>query len=109
MKKWWTKIEDKAEELGIATQGSFDGDDWDFSFFSPTGQDFHIELNAATKKELVKELSGYIDRFDVSEETYLRLDNFGHGKNGAPYDMRNVYNDMEWCLNKAKQLLDALK
>lgn len=40
--------------------------------------------------------STYSD-FDVSEETYLWLDHSGHGQNGAPYDMRDCYNDMEAC------------
>ena len=39
----------------------------------------------------------YYNDFDVSYEAYLWLDNTGHGTNGAPHDMKAVYEDMEEC------------
>lgn len=50
-------------------------------------------LNNADK--CVDEIKNVLDNFDVSYETYLWLDESGHGKNGAPYDMRDLYEDME--------------
>lgn len=110
MKDWWSKVEDIAvDKLNWWTSGSKDNDDWCFSKGSPEGQDCNIDLNAATYDELVKQLQNWCECFDVSYETYLWLDEWGHGINGAPYDMRDLYNDMEWFLNEAYKLLDALK
>ena len=35
--------------------------------------------------------------YDVSYETYLWLDNTGHGKNGAPYELEDVLEDIKAC------------
>jgi hypothetical protein len=68
-----------------------------FSKYSPAGQDFSVTIEAETIEELAMKLTDYHAEYDVSEETYLWLDNTGHGKNGAPYDMKDVYEDMEEC------------
>ena len=36
----------------------------------------------------------------------LWLDEFGHGKNGAPYDMKDVYEDFEWVKNRILTLVE---
>ena len=72
---------------------------FDFGKCSPAGQDFHVsaELENMDPDTLTDNLQArYLD-FDVSSETYLWLDEFGHGKNGAPYDMKDLYEDMEAC------------
>lgn len=109
MKDWWSKVEDIAERFDWTVSGSTNGNDWRFSKFSPEGQDCNIEINADSYEELVEQLWNWCDNYDVSEEAYLWLDNTGHGKNGAPYDMRDVYNDMEWFWEEAIILRDALK
>ena len=48
------------------------------------------------------------ESFDVSEEAYLWLDNSGHGKNGAPYDMKDVYEDIEEAKEEFGKLADLL-
>lgn len=48
------------------------------------------------------------ENFDVSEETYTCLDHSGHGINGAPYDMRDVYNDMEECQDEIEKLQEIV-
>ena len=65
--------------------------------YSSAGQDFNFYVEAETLRDLAKASYDYYARFDVSEEAYLWLDETGHGKNGAPYDMRDVYDDMEEC------------
>ena len=35
--------------------------------------------------------------YDVSYETYLWLDNTGHGKNGAPYELEDILEDIKAC------------
>lgn len=75
-----------------------------FSTYSSQGQDFNMEIEANTVTELTDELLDYHNNFDVSYETYLWLDNTGHGKNGAPYDMIDVYKDMEDCKEEVLRL-----
>lgn len=79
-----------------------------FNWISPAGRDFCIEIEAENLEELIKGLEGFLSGFDVSEEAYIWLDSSGHGKNGAPYDMRDVYNDMENCEISTANLLDSL-
>ena len=72
--------------------------------YSPAGQDFCFDIdvtdfeeeNDITAAELfVEAIHAEYDGYDVSYEAYLWLDDEGHGINGAPYDMRDVYDDME--------------
>lgn len=53
-----------------------------------------IELSSPDIETLKNDLADYINDFDVSYETYLWLDECGHGKNGAPYDMKDVYENV---------------
>lgn len=55
------------------------------------------------------ELSDYYEGYDPEAETMLWLDNDGHGKNGAPFHMRDVLSDMEDCEKMIGQLFDALQ
>ena len=72
---------------------------FDFGKYSPAGQDFHVsaELENNEPDTLTDNLYARYSDFDVSSETYLWLDNDGHGKNGAPNDMKDLYEDMEAC------------
>lgn len=111
MKEWWKTAEAVAEELGWRTGDSTpDGDDWIFQKYSPKSQDCVIEVGCAeTKEELVEQIEFFVSNFDVSENTYLWLDNHGHGKYGAPYDMRELYEDMEWFKNEAEELAKQMR
>ena len=60
--------------------------------YSPADQDFFIEIDKEWVNNIhdfIAELNDRYESFDISEETYLWLDETGHGKNGAPYDMRD--------------------
>ena len=98
-------------------QSVCDSLDWDLkidekyvllSKFSPSKQDFNIEVDIENYDELLKEIEEKIENYDISEETYLWLDETGHGRNNAPYDMRDLYNDMEACLEMMKILYSGL-
>lgn len=45
----------------------------------------------------------------MSYETYLWLDSNGHGKNDAPYDMKDVYEDVEWWRDSLEYLANTLE
>lgn len=78
------------------------------SKFSPIGQDFNINIEGETVEQLVNDVKQVYDDFDVSYETYLWLDETGHGKNGAPYEMEDVLNDMKDCEQMILDLYNEL-
>lgn len=47
------------------------------------------------------------DFYDVSYETYIWLDDTGHGKNGAPSEMEDVLADKKEWERKLSELADA--
>lgn len=82
-----------------------------FSKYSPAGHNFYFYIDK-TEIETVEELANavykYYENYDCSEEAYIWLDNTGHGKNGAPYDMKDLYEDMEACEQYILDLYEIL-
>lgn len=69
-----------------------------FQKYSSAGQDFNFSID--TENNLyyfANNILAYYQDFDVSAEAMLWLGPDGHGRNGAPYDMQDVYKDMEEC------------
>ena len=85
---------------------------YDFEIFSPAGQDFCFCIDKNDKKDnldtLSSEIYNYYNCFDADEATYLWLDKTGHGKNGAPYKMEEILEDMKWCENKIYELFEII-
>lgn len=106
------KIINIAEENGWSVYIENETEDYicfDFEKYSPAGQDFYVsaELEDMEIYTLIDNLfEKYLD-FDVSSETYLWLDDTGHGRNGAPYDMKDLYEDMEACEQMILDLYEA--
>ncbi len=84
---------------------------FEFYKFSPAGQDFGFSIGMEDNKlaNLVSNMEDYYNGFDADEETYLWLDRNGHGKNGAPYRMRDVLDDMEAVEDMIGKLLGAIR
>ena len=89
-----------------------------FSFekYSPAGQDFYVSVSVPNEDDedifynnVADAIYEYWEGFDVSYETYIWLDETGHGKNGAPYDMMDVYKDMKACEDMTHDLWLALE
>lgn len=77
--------------------------------YSSAGQDFSITIDTEADPALfLNNLYERHSNFDVSEEASYWLDESGHGKNGAPYDMKDVYEDMEECRDNILELYSAL-
>ena len=96
-----------AEKLGWTVTWSKNDDGTNFvtfSQYSPAGQDFNVEVDYKTLREIKDKLREYYDSYDPSYEAYLWLGSDGHGKNGAPYEMIDVYNDMKAC----EEMIDKL-
>lgn len=101
-------ILEKAQSLDYKVEQE-DGIVYSLSTSSPFGQDCYVEIDSENDADMfINNLRNYADDFDVSYEAYLWLDETGHGKSGAPYDMRDVYEDMEWWKNAMTELADAL-
>lgn len=106
MDKKFEKIYEVAEREGWAVshtvcQGEIS---FEFSKLSPAGQDFHFTRDVDYEddedyvfSELRDAVYRYWENFDVCEETYIWLDNTGHGMNGAPENMKDLYEDMQSC------------
>ena len=99
------KLPDKLIDILISNDIKISEDDKsayvELSFFSPEGQDCSLSIEKGNNIEcFCNNIYDYYDNFDVSYETYLWLDSDGHGVNGAPYDMKDIYEDMAWCQDK---------
>ena len=74
------------------------GNEYTFQKYSPAGQHFSITVDTGNNlNEFTYNIYQLWESFDCSYETYLWLDNTGHGINGAPSDMKEIYEDMEIC------------
>lgn len=107
------RIVEIAEENGWKVDvESNDGDNfsYEFSKYSPAGQDFNFEAEMEDNNvyALLNDIKDYYYNYDCSYEAYLWLDNTGHGTNGAPYDMKDVYEDMEACEGMTFELWKSL-
>ena len=81
-----------------------------FQKYSPEGQDFFFVISATgSLTDIFNSIYDYYDGFDPSEEAYLWLDNSGHGKHGAPYDMGDVYQDMVVCKGYIKEAAEIVR
>ena len=80
--------------------------DIELQFYTDYGQDFSFSVNR--NEDYVKQVYNYYDSFDPSAEALLWCDDFGHGKNGAPYLLKDIIADMEEVEQKLEELYDAL-
>ena len=80
--------------------------DIELQFYTDYGQDFSFSVNR--NEDYVKQVYNYYDSFDPSAEALLWCDDDGHGKNGAPYLLKDIIADMEEVEQKLEQLYDAL-
>lgn len=84
---------------------------FEFSQFTPAGQDFFFSatMQGRSLESLVDDMEEYYEGFDAYAEAYLWLDSNGHGKNGAPYRMKDVLADMEAAEGMVSKLLEAVR
>ena len=89
-----------------------------FSFekYSPAGQYFYFSVSVPNEDDedifynnVADAIYEYWEGFDVSYETYIWLDETGHGMNGAPNDMMDAYKDMKACEDMIHDLWLALE
>lgn len=93
-----------AEDLGWSV--TKDRYDIELQFYTDYGQDFSFSVNR--NEDYVKQVYDYYNSFDPDEEALLWVDDSGHGKNGAPYRLKDIITDMEEVENELEKLYDAL-
>lgn len=100
---WKTKVKEVAEELKWNI--SINENEFYFERWSPCDQDLCIELTAKDFKSLLEELENYYNSYVPDEEAKLW---YGANK-GEPSSMRDLLDDMEWCKNVIKELLEQIQ
>ena len=122
MDKKFEKIYEIAEREGWQVDCYYVNNETEVCFtfekYSPAGQDFYFEVSVPNEDDedyeynlyynVADAISTYCENFDVSYETYIWLDETGHGRNGAPYDMKDLYEDMQACEDMTHDLWLAL-
>lgn len=82
-----------------------------FSQYSPAGQDFSFYITLDKDDNIhdcAHAVYEYYEAYEPEAEAMLWLDSDGHGKNGAPYHMRDLLEDMEACETMLEDLSIAL-
>lgn len=114
MKKEFEEIVRLAKELGwdttIEEEQSENYSIFTFTLIKPYQLDFGFCVEAENNSvfSLMDNISHYYVAYDVSEETYLRLDEQGHGKKGYPYDMEEVLKIFKYREEEISKLLEHL-
>jgi len=96
----WNDVQEKIEDLGYKWNGaSSNGDLYqiDIQKYSLEGQDcnFTLQCDKDNPSSVAKAFYELYENYDPESETMLWLGEDGHGKNGAPYHMRDLLEDME--------------
>ena len=107
MKKDIKKMIEVAENLNWSVK--IEENEFTFQKYSPAGQDFNFDIEVNSLEEAIKEIKNICNNFDCSQETYLWLDSEGHGIKGAPYNMKDLYEDTEACLEMMQELYKELE
>ena len=90
---------------------NYDKVDLYLSKYSNAGQDFgfYVECETGDADEFINAAEGYYNSYDPYEETAMWIGSDGHGKNGAPDDLKDIIADMEECKDNVKDLIDLLR
>lgn len=91
---WTITIHNDSIELIPELSSNYDGVQW--------------ICGISSFEDFCKEADYLYESFDPSYEAYLWLDSEGHGKNGAPYEMGDVFAEMKELEDKLKHLSDVL-
>lgn len=83
--------------------------DVDFSTCTASGGDIDIVIDKGENlTDLAHNIYEYWNNYDVSYETSLWIGEDGHGINGAPYDIKELYEDMEGVKNMINDLYNII-
>lgn len=108
------EITETAENVGwTVTTSKYPGSAIEVNFSTVTrfGQDLNCwgTLNDTDYQSLSDAIKKWHEGYDPEEEAMYWLGADGHGKNGAPYHMRDVLSDMEDAESRLEELAMALQ
>ena len=102
------KLIKKIEEHDFSV--TYDDGQYYFGKYSSAGQDFGFEIEKQDSLyKFAETILDYYHNYDPSYEAMLWLDSSGHGTNGAPYEMIDVYNDMVECEGFILELYEIIR
>lgn len=119
MKILLSPIIEMAEGLGwnVSIENYSNCQQLSFQKYSNAGQDFSFSVDLPSREDyddddylqkIAEEVDSYYESFDVSSEAYKWLDNDGHGANGAPHDMKAVYEDFDALDSDIRELSEEI-
>lgn len=84
---------------------------FEFQRYTKYGQDFNFSVDMLNEdtNTLIANLKEYYEGFDPDYEAYLWIGDDGHGRNGAPYHIKDIVSDMEDAEEQIYELLNALE
>lgn len=84
---------------------------FEFQRYTNYGQDFNfsVEMQNEDIDTLIYDMEQYFECFDPDYEAYLWIGDDGHGKNGAPYHIKDIVVDMQEVEEQIHDLLKALE
>ena len=84
---------------------------FDFCYYTKHGLDygFCAELTGNKFDGFLREVERNCEDFDPDYEAYLWIGTDGHGKNGAPYRIKDIVSDMEQAEAMIEKLYETLK
>lgn len=82
----------------------FDIDYYEISYSFFVRVDDYYDDDGEAFTDIADKIIDVYKSFDVSEETYKRLDKYGHFVGDTRYNMLDVYKDVELC----KEMIDEL-
>ena len=85
VKKWSVSVDDEKP-----TNIQFE-----FQRYTKYGQDFNFSVDMLNEDTdtLITNLKEYYEGFDPDYEAYLWIGDDGHGRNGAPYHIKDIVSD----------------
>ena len=84
---------------------------FDFCYYTKHGLDygFCVELTGNKFDGFLREVERNCEDFNPDYEAYLWIGTDGHGKNGAPYRIKDIVSDMEQAEAMIEKLYETLK
>lgn len=113
MELTWKDVEDKLEDLDFSITGR-NTDDKNYSFeiqkyYDSSDQIFTLIGKKDEPASVVNALREIHDNFDIDYQTSIWIGEDGHGKNGAPYHISDIFESMKDVkndLNTVRQIME---
>ncbi len=102
------KIASAFEELDLSFELDAESQTLEISTYSPEGQDCSATFKADYMENLLRDMAEWIYDYDADYQASLWIGDDGHGRNGAPYHLKDIVTDMEWWRDQINKLLDRL-